>query len=1004
MGIARTATRATPSSANRQVRAARQFQGGRRDSASGRLRSLDRIVTALVIILVVFTPFALGAVYPWPAALIQIGVAVLVIIWAVKIASAARTSDAVSFPKSLPFVPPILLLAGFLLFQLIPLPPRVMRVLSPTTYQCYVKVLPGWPRKAPYSDKVFFAPSAQPVSRFPRTILPTIQEVQQGIPVPFSKKKPLPLGETGSGLRRIGANRGATSWKWRAVFPATWYPLAISPALTRTASLRFCAYAGLFLVLVGYPFADGGEGERRFYRSVLAAVLVTGVLVAAVGLVERVYWNGKVLWLFVPMDWGAPFPGTFPRATGPFVDPDHFANYLNMVFPLALAGALYELYSKSRRSAGAIRLLCASGAFIILSAIILSLSRAAWTGVAASTLVLSLLWANAEWTKAKDKYEREMAWRQRLARIGGERSEAPRLAPKWSTAAISGICLATLALIMLAALLIVGPQGRLQSDARVGQTIAEGGGLGLRPIVWGDSLKMVRDFPLFGVGLGGWPEIFPRYQTGPWSEYYFREAHNDYLQYITETGLIGLLAAIWFIGLAAKSLSASRHYLSLTDRPLMAALVLALATMAFHELVDFCLHVPANALLFTLLFAIAVRIALAQKSGGVITTAAHRSLLRVAAGMAVASSALLIVLALTQPGLAYPYDIERASFPARARAVVIEHPASAQAHLSLVKLAGTNLTPGMRLDELATATWLDPTDPFIRDWYAEMLSQAGREKESLDEVAESVFNSPASGTHAYLDKRLIPWLLAVERNAVRRGFMRAVAAGYPGAVSGLGAFDDTLGDFSDEVRLYVQAASRIQTASKRATYFIAAAEAAVRAGNARSAQALFRRAIEAAPSLSEPYVNLVEQVYGPAKDMRAAQSATHEGVRNGADPPRLYMALATAAQMSENQAVAESAMLKALRYDPSFSMIMRVAQFYLQSDKAERAASMLQNATEINPVSADAFYLLGVAEERDYQYSAADKAYARAAILAPQQFRPVYSAFRQRMENSKSAG
>ena len=141
-----------------------------------------------------------------------------------------------------------------------------------------------------------------------------------------------------------------------------------------------------------------------------------------------------------------------------------------------------------------------------------------------------------------------------------------------------------------------------------------------------------------------------------------------------------------------------------------------------------------------------------------------------------------------------------------------------------------------------------------------------------------------------------------------------------------------------------------------------------------------------------------------AKDIGAAQSTTHEGIRNGADPLRLYIALAAAAQMSKNQAVAESAMLKALRYDPSFSMIMQVAQFYLQSDKAERAASMLQNATEINPASADAFYWLGVAEEREYQYSAADKAYARAAILAPDQFRPVYSAFRQRMGNSKSAG
>ena len=376
---------------------------------------------------------------------------------------------------------------------------------------------------------------------------------------------------------------------------------------------------------------------------------------------------------------------------------------------------------------------------------------------------------------------------------------------------------------MLATLLLVGSQGRLQSNGRVGQTIAEGGGLGLRPIVWEDSVRMVRDFPMFGVGLGGWPEIFPHYQRGPWSEYYFREAHNDYLQYITETGLVGLCALIWFIGLAARNLSTSPHRLSPKDRALVCALALALATMAFQELVDFCLHVPANALLFTLLFAIAVRLALSRKLDGVITTAAHGRFPRMVAAMAVFGSALLIVVALTQPGLAYPYDIEEASFAARARAVVIEHPASAQAHLRLLNLAWTSLTPGTRVDELATLTWLDPTDPFTRDLYAETLYEVGREKESLDEVTESVFNSPVAGTHLYLDKRIVPWLFAVERNAVRQGFVKAAAAGYPGAVSGLGTFDDALGDFSDELRVYAQAANQARTPSEQATYFIAAA-------------------------------------------------------------------------------------------------------------------------------------------------------------------------------------
>jgi len=64
---------------------------------------------------------------------------------------------------------------------------------------------------------------------------------------------------------------------------------------------------------------------------------------------------------------------------------------------------------------------------------------------------------------------------------------------------------------------------------------------------------------------------------------------------------------------------------------------------------------------------------------------------------------------------------------------------------------------------------------------------------------------------------------------------------------------------------------------------------------------------------------------------------------------------------------------------------------------------MLQNATEINPASADGFYSLAVAQERDYQYSDADKNYARAACLAPLQFRSAFVAFHNRVDTTGSS-
>ena len=61
-------------------------------------------------------------------------------------------------------------------------------------------------------------------------------------------------------------------------------------------------------------------------------MLFTGAMVASVGLMERAFWNGKILWVVVPELWGAP-KLEMTRAVGPFINPDHFADFIGMVFP-----------------------------------------------------------------------------------------------------------------------------------------------------------------------------------------------------------------------------------------------------------------------------------------------------------------------------------------------------------------------------------------------------------------------------------------------------------------------------------------------------------------------------------------------------------------------------------------------------------------------------------------------------------------------------------------------
>ena len=83
---------------------------------------------------------------------------------------------------------------------------------------------------------------------------------------------------------------------------------------------------------------------------------------------------------------------------------------------------------------------------------------------------------------------------------------------------------------------------------------------------------MIRDFPIFGVGIGCWPEIFPHYQSPPWMSFYFRRPENDYIQLMAETGLAGMALALWFGAVVWRKNRAAASHISVRQWPLFAAI------------------------------------------------------------------------------------------------------------------------------------------------------------------------------------------------------------------------------------------------------------------------------------------------------------------------------------------------------------------------------------------------------------------------------------------------
>ena len=163
-----------------------------------------------------------------------------------------------------------------------------------------------------------------------------------------------------------------------------------APLLTLSSLLVLLSCACAFGVAAFYPLAYGEDAEStlKFLRTMLRAILLTGFIVAFVGIIERATWNGKILWFFVPYDWGHPIFEPLLRARGPFVDPDHFAGYLAIVFPLALACAVFPNLLTPRRATLAFRIQSGVASFVIFMAVLLSMSRAGWPSAKLSLVKL----------------------------------------------------------------------------------------------------------------------------------------------------------------------------------------------------------------------------------------------------------------------------------------------------------------------------------------------------------------------------------------------------------------------------------------------------------------------------------------------------------------------------------------------------------------------------------------------------------------------------------------
>ncbi|ANM29271.1 hypothetical protein ABI59_06225 [Acidobacteria bacterium Mor1] len=319
--------------------------------------------------------------------------------------------------------------------------------------------------------------------------------------------------------------------------------LSVDPEATASALRTGTAYAALLLVALSV--AAAGRGRLLLLAGLLSAAFQSlhGILVFLSG--HDQIWNVAKR---VSLD----------AATGTYINRNHFAGF---VAAGCCCGAALALGLMRRRNPDAqhplVRLLGADGSRVFmlwmltalaLAGLLLSSSR---MGIAVGIGMLS------------------------ITVLGSMRGGAQRRL----------LALAVLLLFAAIPLAQVGLEALFERYGQSFDSFAEG-----RSTVWFDTGRLATAFPLTGAGFGTFATVYPSFRSAS-VRLFYEHAHNDYLQFAAEGGLIGVLLIGLVLWVLVGHLRAALTGVKGTTGFGLAA---ALVTLLLHTAVDFHFHMPAN--------------------------------------------------------------------------------------------------------------------------------------------------------------------------------------------------------------------------------------------------------------------------------------------------------------------------------------------------------------------------------------------------------------------------
>lgn len=337
--------------------------------------------------------------------------------------------------------------------------------------------------------------------------------------------------------------------------------LSLDPNATKLAIVKLCIF------LIFFSISLSNINNRKRLRIVASTVIIFGGIMAFLGILQNLA-KPNFIYGLRKVDYASPFAS--------YVNGHHFAAFMEMTIGLTFAILVGQSTKRDKR------LLLLIAISLMGMAIVFTGSRGGFLsliGVMSSVIVMTFIFkggeVNVDKTKSSD-------FKNYVVLIGGS---------------------IMLLLVLIAAVIWLGGSDDVTRGVglRTNQTDTTNGRLHF----WNISLKIISGNPILGTGLETFGVAFTRYDT--WNgRLRVEHAHNDYLQILTDAGVLGFICIASFIFMLFKrSLHVIRNTSNIFRKHVAIGSLAGCIGILLHSLVDFPLRTNANSLFFLLLASLA---------------------------------------------------------------------------------------------------------------------------------------------------------------------------------------------------------------------------------------------------------------------------------------------------------------------------------------------------------------------------------------------------------------